>query len=460
MLFQTSLGIDIQDHAVSIAYLKGSFSGNGARMTAHAVYPLKAFQSIEEKMEQIGGLVKDFLSNNSISSANVFLCVPRDMAILRYLELPSAVRENLKESIGYQMEGYVPFSVGELYYDCQAMGKGKETEKMRALLAAAKKEVIDPYLSLGTRLNLRLSGIEFRSTAVANYFSSQLEFREEKDLAFICSGDGRLEVGVLKSGFLAYSRRYDREDPESRLAERVGKELSKTIQELGGGEGRLKTILVGEESDAPLMDALSGVEGLEVHRADLSKRELPSSELIAAYGAALKGIIKLPMEINLIPDALRKRPSKAGRYMLFGLTGLLILSVLAWGGGNIFHQRRYVKRLNAEIQRLHVAVAEIEKIRIKVKGVEDRILFLNSFYGDDVSVLEVLKELTVKIPKSAWVQNLTFSAGEVRIDGSANSSSELVSLLDASGMFEEVAFISPISRAGGKERFRIKFRAK
>jgi len=459
LLFQTSLGIDVQDHAVSMAYLKGSFSGNGARITAHAVYPLKPIQSIEEKMEQIGGLVRDFLIHNSISSTSVFLCVPRAMAILRYLELPSAVRENLKESIGYQMESYVPFSAAEVYYDCQATGKG--TEKMRVLLAAAKKGEIDPYLSLGTRLNVRFSGIEVRSTAVANYFLSQPDFREEKDLSFIYSGDGFLEVGVLKSGFLAYSRRYNREGPESRLAERVGKELFKTIQESGGGEGRLETILFGQESDAPFMDALSGVEGLEVHRADLSKRGLPSPALIAAYGAALKGIMKLPMEINLMPDVLRKRPSKAGRYMLFGLTGVLILSALAWGSGNVFHQRLYVKRLNGEIQRLRVAVSEIEKIETQVKGIEGRILSLNSFYGDDLSVLEVLRELTVKIPKSAWIQSLTFSEGEVRIDGSADSSSELVSLLDASGMFEDVAFMSPISReAGGKERFRIKFRAK
>jgi Tfp pilus assembly protein PilN len=461
LLFQTSLGIDIQDHAVSMVYLKGFFGGNGGRVAAHAAYPLKAFPSVEEKMEHIAVLIEGFLNNNRIPSTDIFLSIPRSMAILRYAELPSAVRENLKESIGYQMESYVPFSADDLYYDCQAETTSEEADKIRLLLVGVKKEDIDPYLFLGTRLNMRFSGIEARSTALANYFSNEPGGREEEALAFVCSDHGGLEVGILKSGFLAYSRRLEKREAGSDLPEQIERALSRVLEEFGDCEKPLKTNVVGEESDARWMDILGGVEGLDFHRPTVPKDGLSTSGLMAAYGAGLKGIMKVPMDINLVPDALRKRPSKVGRYMIFGLAAVLVLSLLAWGGGIIFYERSYVKRLNGEIQRLQVAVAETQKTESAIKQLEDRIRFLDSFFRSDTRALEVLKELTITIPKTAWVQTLVFSGGEVRIDGSANSSSELVSLLDASNLFEEVAFVSPISReASGKERFRLKLRVK
>jgi Tfp pilus assembly PilM family ATPase len=48
LLFQTGLGIDIQDNCVSIAYLKGSFKG--VKLAAHAIHPLEKDGTVEEKL--------------------------------------------------------------------------------------------------------------------------------------------------------------------------------------------------------------------------------------------------------------------------------------------------------------------------------------------------------------------------------------------------------------------------
>ncbi|MFP4087442.1 MAG: pilus assembly protein PilM [Desulfobacteraceae bacterium] len=453
-MFQTSLGIDIQDHAVSMAYLKGTFGG--PRLIAHAVYPLEVFPSVEDKLERIEELGKEFLGTVKVSPIHVFLCVPRNVAIVRYLELPSAVTENLKESVGYQLEKYVPVPAGELYYDCQEIGPAVQGETVRVLLVAAKKEEIDPFLSLGTKLNVRFSGIELNSAALAHFISHQLTIKAETPVAFVYYGESTLEVGVLKAGLLAYSRGFDYKKPQVKVAEDIKDALFKARQDLSIHDGQLKTVLVGQGSESGIADTLSNTEGLQIRTLDLPK-DLPSSQLIPAYGAALKADPKSPMEINLVPDALRKRPSKIGRYLMLVLAGLFVFSLLAWGGGGLFHQRLYVQRLDEEIRQLQAKAEKIEKVRSKVKQVEDRINFLNGFYKDHAPILEALKELTVRIPKNAWVQHLRFNDKEIRIDGLADSSSELVSLLDQSPIFKDVAFVSTISRdKTGKERFRIK----
>ncbi|MFH1954857.1 MAG: pilus assembly protein PilM [Pseudomonadota bacterium] len=456
MLFQTSLGIDIQDHSVSFAYLKASFKG--VRLAAHATYPLEEEIPFKEKVEQMGGMINDFLRKNTISPAAFFLGMPRNVAILRYVELPLAVKENLRESIGYELEKYIPFSADEIYFDHQIISEEKEEGKLTVLLIAVRKETVVPYLDLAIRAGIGVSGIEIGSTAMANYFWRQRDSGLADPFAIVYLTDGHLEFNLLKRGFLAYSRSINRGEWGDNLPEFISHSLRKLKEGLGESEGRLSTVFCGLDSDAELVHHFRSDEGLEVHLADLSKRGIPSSVMIPAYGLALRGIRKLPTEINLLPKALRKRPKKAGYYTMVVLAILLILSALAWGGGSIISQRFHLKRLDTEIARLGVKVANIEQAKAKCKKIEDRIEYLSGLYGASIPILDVFKELSVRIPKTAWVRQLTLSDHEVIINGFAESSSELIPSLESSPLFRDVAFLSSITRmrsAGDKEVFRI-----
>ncbi len=76
-------------------------------------------------------------------------------------------------------------------------------------------------------------------------------------------------------------------------------------------------------------------------------------------------------------------------------------------------------------------------------------------------MMDILKDLSERIPKSAWVRKLNFSDKGMQVEGHADSASELISLLEASPLFKDVAFLSPITKdRDGKERFRIGFQVK
>lgn len=461
MFSQTSIGVDLQDHAIRMVCLKRSLVGTGATLLAQAVYPIEDFQTIEERLERISGLVNDFLSENSLTPTSVFLSIPRDKVIVRYLDLPSAVRENLKQSVGYQLEKYIPFPSGDICYDCQVVKQHRESDSLQVFLAAIKESEIDAYLSISTGLSISFSGIEPRSSAAANFFSSPLGFGEKEPFGIMFIGESFLELGIVESGFLSYTRRVSRGNETINLAEQVGREWRKAVQIVGDREAGLKIAVIGGESDAQLMtsvkEMLDGVKSLEISEPDLQETGIPSSSLIPAYGAALKGISQVPMDINLIPDARRKRPSKRGKYMISILGGMLILSVLAGFGGEVYQDRVYLNRLNAELAQLRVRFSKIQNLQKQLDGIEKHVEILNNFYGKDTSAIQILKELTTRIPKTAWVQRLDVSDGKIRIDGLASSSTELISLLDESNIFKNVAFVSSISRdRQGNERFRIK----
>ncbi len=95
MLFQTSLGIDIQEKALCLVCLRAS--SRAVQLVSHGVYPL------EKGIEDIGtieGLIQKFLMENRIAPTGAFLGIPRSKAILKYITLPLAVKENLRESPG------------------------------------------------------------------------------------------------------------------------------------------------------------------------------------------------------------------------------------------------------------------------------------------------------------------------------------------------------------------------
>ncbi|MCP4683195.1 MAG: pilus assembly protein PilM, partial [Desulfobacterales bacterium] len=168
MLFQTSLGIAIEETSISMVYLRASFKGK--RLAAHAVHPLEKEIPAEERGGIIVELVKGFIKENRIASSDIFLTIPREMAIIRSVELPVAVKENLRQTLVYEIEKYVPFSADDIYFDYQVIVEDKENKQLRVLLTVVKKSDLDVFIDITSHLGSGISGIEIHPTALTNYF--------------------------------------------------------------------------------------------------------------------------------------------------------------------------------------------------------------------------------------------------------------------------------------------------
>ena len=190
---------------------------------------------------------------------------------------------------------------------------------------------------------------------------------------------------------------------------------------------------------------------------DLSRAGgLSSSAALPAYGLALKGVRNVAMNINLLPPALRKKPSRVGVYMMFILVSIALLGALAWGGSSILRYHWALENLDGEIQQLRSKMKKIEQIQTQKNELENRLHTLNDLCQGSVPVLDILKELSVRIPQDAWLKQFDFSEKGIHIRGEADSASNLIPLLEASPMFGDVAFLSAITKGrNGRENFRI-----
>ncbi|MDY6972445.1 MAG: pilus assembly protein PilM [Thermodesulfobacteriota bacterium] len=268
MLFQTSLGIDIENESVSMAYLRTSFKG--VRLKAHVVHPLDREQSAKERLGRVRELVKDFLEKNNISSTDIFLGIPRDLAILRTIELPLAVKENLRESLGYEIDKYVPFSVDDINFDYQIISEDRQVNRLKILLVVVRKESIDPYLELRNGLGDGISGIEISSTAMVNYFSSKPNTPDENAYALVYLRTGDLELNLVEKGLLNYSRSVGLAETGGNFSDHILQELKPFMEDIGPDQGRLKVVLCGPDADIERLTPLGEMANLDVRAVDLA----------------------------------------------------------------------------------------------------------------------------------------------------------------------------------------------
>ena len=75
----------------------------------------------------------------------------------------------------------------------------------------------------------------------------------------------------------------------------------------------------------------------------------------------------------------------------------------------------------------------------------------------NLMLTRVLAELTHCLPDEAYVAQLDINDRDVRMEGYAQSASDLIGSLEQSPLFEKAEFLSPITidRHNGRERFKI-----
>jgi general secretion pathway protein L len=457
LYFQPSIGINIESNRVSLVYLKRSLQR--LCLAAHAIYPLEK-KDLEERTAEIRSLINGFLKEHKISAADIFLAIERELTIFRYIELPSAVKENLRGTLLYEMEKYVPLPVSDIYFDYQIISENKEANTLTVLLVAVKKEIIDPYLDQENPLGAGISGIEVNSTAVVNYLSYRPVTPNADTYAIVRQESEHLELSLVKKRLLHYSRHVKVAQREGSLQCIIPEELELIRKTVGPEQGRLEVISYGPDA-AGVFELLKEKEDVSLRPLELSGTGIPSDVLAPAYGLALKAIQKMPMDINLLPLGLRKKISKIGYYTLFVLAGLFILSLLAWGGSNILHQKRVSDKLESEIKRLGTQVADINRTQEGLKELENKIEAINALRQHHLPALDILRDLSKELPEGAWLDRIALTDKGGDMEGSADSASALIPLLAASPLLKDVAFQSPITKGkDGKERFRIGFKVR
>jgi len=121
-----------------------------------------------------------------------------------------------------------------------------------------------------------------------------------------------------------------------------------------------------------------------------------------------------------------------------------------------FEDRRYLKRLEAEIARVQPAALRAAALDRETERTRARTTLLDQYRGRTRADLDALNELTRLVEPPAWTSAIDLTRDTARINGEAPQAAPLLKILDSSPLFRDSQMdMDQHAAAGAGELFQI-----
>jgi general secretion pathway protein L len=165
---------------------------------------------------------------------------------------------------------------------------------------------------------------------------------------------------------------------------------------------------------------------------------------------------------NLLP--VQERPRR--RQPLLDPAKLLLALVLALAAlalaTPLWQKGRVLESLESEVRKARAQAIQVEEVRQELERARRGSTEVLRQKWELPRMLDLLRELTERIPDDTWVQSLEYQNGEVQLRGESGQATALIGLLEPAPGIDGVSFRSPVTQVArtGKERFNLAFNYK
>ncbi|MBL7070662.1 MAG: type IV pilus assembly protein PilM [Candidatus Omnitrophica bacterium] len=151
--------------------------------------------------------LKEVIFKTKITGKEVNTALSGPSVVVRFIELPHMTPEELKNAIPFEAEKYLPFTIDEVFIDHQLLQPRIGTEnKMRVLLAAAKKAAVYERAKMIAEAGLSIGMLDIASFANVNAFLNSADRDKAGASALIDIGATATDINILDEGILYFSR--------------------------------------------------------------------------------------------------------------------------------------------------------------------------------------------------------------------------------------------------------------
>jgi hypothetical protein len=453
---QTSIGIELRGEDMLISSFQSNFSGGVfTHFKRIAGYGQRDKESLRQE-------VLNFFRSAGLGKDNVVLGIPRKDVVLRYLDLPSEIEDNLKQVMQYQVQSFEPTEEDKYYYDYSVLRGSGASKRLSILLAMVKKSTLDDYLGLLRLFGIRPVAVACSSMGLVNIFLHNRKDIQDKTYILADLKPSSVEVLALRNGTIAYSREVPREGDQGwrNLLLREIDEATSRIR-LAPESSLEQIVLAGESSESAYAEIKAAIPDCKLMKNFIpgkvpGENKVYLQEAASTIGLAYSGMARKPsVKVNLLPDALKIRQTRWA-YVPAAILGLAILALLlALGFHQTVQNRKLLRDLDQKILALTAPVKKAQSYRTQADALEKRIQFVEELLrGRDMN-LEILRELTTILPPDTYLNTYSNKDGIIQIGGFSGSPYELVPKLEKSPLLKDVVPRGSILRdfQTGKDRF-------
>ena len=197
------IGLDIGSHAVKLVAMKAQRGDNPYQLTHFGVAELPSESIVEGAVVRPGDVaqvIRDLLSHNKIKGSRIATAVSGHAVIVRRVTMPRMEEDELRESIVWEAEEYIPFDVDDVNLDFAILDEGNDSNEMDVVLVAAKRDRIDEFISVIEEAGREPVVVDVDAFALQNAFELSYPERQHEDVALLNMGASVINAAVLEEG--------------------------------------------------------------------------------------------------------------------------------------------------------------------------------------------------------------------------------------------------------------------
>jgi len=186
-------------------------------------------------------------------------------------------------------------------------------------------------------------------------------------------------------------------------------------------------------------------------------KALGLSPLLADYEGSANDFDRLDDSYNLLPERLRQKTAKIPHLIntaLISLTCFLLVAVIAMP---VWFEYQTVNALQLKTDALEKDAKKVKALQSDIDAVIDETRQLIEEKSARPQVIVMLNALSSLIKDDTWLSYVQYSDGHLQIQGESPAASTLIAVLEASDLFVNARFVSPVTQdsISKVERFQI-----
>jgi Tfp pilus assembly PilM family ATPase/Tfp pilus assembly protein PilN len=434
MNFKSKTIIEISDSYIKILQAQG-MDGNlinfVGMLKIQNLTDAAVIQNLRETFKS-----KDFKPNQT----KVILVIPRPYAILRYLDLPSYDRDELRTMVQLQAVNHLPYTKDEVVVDFLPIHKNSEGYT-KVLVVAVPLETITRFERILETVSLPPHKITINFIGQWHWYKKH--YPSYKDVTVLLDIDTKnSEISFMDHEriFISRATALGIKEIDGQAYDEFIKQLDLTmasyVKEQLGPPIKNIAILSNMNSAEGLKDQMQKYYSLPVQvqatlqdvpvRKNFKWPPLLLSELSAL--TSMLGLLRVSQdpEIDLTPASVkldRARLATKKQGLRLGVLGLLALvGVALCLGVNFFKENSYLNDLEQKLRESQKQVNQIKQTKNKLDA-------LKAAFHERVVVSDLIGELYKVMPKSLILTNLALSEGSnLSLQGYTDKASDVNAL--------------------------------
>lgn len=179
--------------------------------------------------------------------------------------------------------------------------------------------------------------------------------------------------------------------------------------------------------------------------------------VLVDYQGLTNNINKRQNQYNLLPETYRVKKKRTEEFVIHSLCATLVILLFLAIATPVWMESQTVDKLTEQINAVEQDVKAIDGYKIEIDELYKEATVLIESKKNQPSALAMINTISQLIGDDTWLTYFKFNSGDLQVQGQSPNASSLIAYLEASPLFKQTHFVSPVTqdKKTGLERFQI-----